>query len=106
MAGLEIASRHDVYIYIMLKRRKQVYLEEHQEATLKRLARKRGQPEAVLIREALDGFIGSAPLSNTPDPSAWSKERKYVLARMNRKSLKNRKKWTREEIHDRGKMVG
>ena len=95
-----------VYVYIMSKRRKQVYLEEHQEATLKRLAEKRGQPEAILIREALDGFIGSAPVSGAMDQAAWRKERRYILTRMRAKPVKKGKKWTRDEIHDRRKMPG
>jgi hypothetical protein len=99
-------EQHDVYIYIMSKRRKQVYLEEHQEAMLKRLAGKRGQPQAILIREALDGFIGSAPVSGPTDQTAWRKEREFILTRMRGKPISKRKKWTRDEIHDRGKMSG
>jgi hypothetical protein len=90
----------------MAKRRKQVYIEEHQEATLKHLAQKRGQPEAVLIREALDGFIGSGPVSGTLDPMAWRKEREFIQARMRAKPIKKQEKWTRDEIHDRRKMSG
>lgn len=90
----------------MSKRRKQVYIEEQQEASLKRMAKKRGQPEAILIREALDGFIGSVSVSGTPDLAAWREERRYILARMGSKPVKKRKRWTREEIHDRRKMPG
>ena len=36
--------------------RKQVYLESHQDAKLKRLARSSGRSESELIREAVDGL--------------------------------------------------
>jgi len=90
----------------MAKLRKQVYLEEHQEATLKHLAQKRGQPEAILIREALDRFIGSWPVSGALDPGSWRKEREFILARMRGKPIKKQEKWTRDDIHDRRKMSG
>ncbi len=50
------------------------------------------------------GFIGSAPVSGTPDQAAWRKERLYILARMRGKPARKGKKWTRDEIHGRRKM--
>ena len=88
----------------MSRRRKQVYLEEHQELTLKRMAGKRGQPEAILIREALDGFIAAAPVSGAPDRAAWQKERRRILARMRGKPARKQRAWTRDEIHERRTM--
>ncbi len=85
----------------MPKRRKQVYIEDYQEATLKQLAGKRRQPEAMLIREALDGFLGGATVAATQDLAGWQEERRVILARMSGKRAKRRRKWNRDEIHDR-----
>lgn len=44
---------YDVYTM----KRKQIYLEEEQERAIKRIARERGVPEAVVIREAMDSYL-------------------------------------------------
>jgi hypothetical protein len=100
-----------MYIYTsrlhMAKRRKQVYIEEYQEAMLKRLAKKRGQPEAVLIREALDGFAGSVQDTGPGDLTAWKAESIYIRERMqSRRPARGNRKWKREELYDRWKKSG
>ncbi len=42
-------------VYTM--KRKQIYIEEEQERAIKRIARERGVPEAVIIREAMDSYL-------------------------------------------------
>ena len=49
-----------VYAVYTMKR-KQIYIEEEQERELKALARGRGVPDAVVIREALGLYLRSQP---------------------------------------------
>jgi hypothetical protein len=50
-------------------KRKQIYLEEEQERAIKRIARERGVPEAVVIREAMDSYLAEerAPYDTESD---------------------------------------
>jgi hypothetical protein len=47
-------------VYTM--RRKQIYLEAEQNARIKALAARRGVPEALVIREALERYLAESPL--------------------------------------------
>jgi hypothetical protein len=38
-------------------RRKQLYIEDRQDAAIKRIAERRGVPEACLFREAIDAYL-------------------------------------------------
>ena len=49
-------------------KRKQIYIEESQERELKERAQKRGVPEAVLIREALDVYLAEKPFPRFERP--------------------------------------
>lgn len=42
-------------------KRKQIYLAEEQERAIKRIARRRGVAEAVVIREAMDYYLAEEP---------------------------------------------
>jgi hypothetical protein len=42
-------------------KRKQIYLDEQQEAAIKRLAARRGVSEAHVIREAMDEYLRAIP---------------------------------------------
>jgi hypothetical protein len=85
----------------MSKRRKQIYIEEHQEAVLKQLSARHGQSEAMIMREALDRYLGSATMRTLLDPAAWQAEREQILKNIRGKHVKGRRTWTRDEIHDR-----
>jgi hypothetical protein len=41
-------------------RRKQLYIEDRQDAAMKRMAARRGVPEACLFREAIDAYLEDA----------------------------------------------
>jgi len=49
-----------VYTVYTVKR-KQIYLEDEQEAAIKRLAARRGVSEAHVIREAMDEYLRAIP---------------------------------------------
>jgi hypothetical protein len=58
-------------------KRKQIYIEEAQERRLKEIARHRGVAESVLIREAVDEYLGAhgeaaRRLSSMEDHPIWS----------------------------------
>ncbi len=59
--------------------RKQIYIEAHQEALLKRLAQRRGISEAELIREAIDRQVSAAASQGfPPDPRAWAEALEFI----------------------------
>jgi len=75
--------------------RKQVYLEERQDARLKQLARLRGVSEAEVIREALDGQARRLP----PDPRAWEEALSFMRAIQRRAPVPG-PRVTREELYE------
>ena len=59
--------------------RKQIYLEDRQEAHLKRVARARGVSEAAVIRAAIDRQVsGGARQPHGGDPAVWKKALKFM----------------------------
>ena len=80
--------------------RKQVYIEERQDHSLKRRARARGVTEAELIREAIDRDERSGGAPFEPDPLAWQ-EFKAFIQRLRRRKPKPRtlRRWTRDELY-------
>jgi len=80
--------------------RKQVYIEARQERLLKTLAKDLHVTEAELIRRGIDrGLDRMAGVR--PDPAAWGEAERYILARMRRGAVKGKRRWTREDLHDR-----
>jgi hypothetical protein len=79
--------------------RKQVYIEAHQEALLKRLSKQQGVTEAELIRT---GIIRLLPVASAAkDRSLWEKEKRFIRALMKRRNVESRRKWKREELYER-----
>ena len=84
------------------KLRKQIYLEKRQDKLVKRLAEARGVSEAEVIRAAIDAQSTPAAASALPpDPAAWDKARKTMLALLAQGPLPNRRRnWTREYLYE------
>ena len=81
--------------------RKQIYLEERQEARLKRVARARGISEAEVIRQAIDRQVGRVPVeAGGGDPAAWERALRFMrsLAARARKGAQ-RRDWKREDAY-------
>lgn len=82
--------------------RKQVYIQEHQQAVLRRMARKRGVSEASVIRQAIDGQLsGGQTRFAPPDEEAWRK----VLASMRgvqraKRSRVRARNWKRDDLYE------
>ena len=83
--------------------RKQIYLEERQEARLKRVARARGVSEAEVIRQAIDRQVmGVAVEAGGRDPAAWKSALRFMqsLAARPRRRGQGRG-WKREDAYAR-----
>ena len=81
--------------------RKQIYLEERQEARLKRLAKARGISEAEVIRQAIDRQVGRVSVkAGGGDPAAWESALRLMrsLAARARKGGQGRD-WKREDAY-------
>ena len=82
---------------------KQIYLEQRQEARLKRVARARGVSEAEVIRQAIDRQVmGVAVQARGGDPTAWKSALRFMqsLAARPRKGGQGRG-WKREDRAER-----
>ena len=81
--------------------RKQIYLDDRQEARLKRIARARGVSEAHVIRQAIDRQVmGIAVEAHGGDPAAWEHALRFMrsLAARPRRRRQGRG-WTREDAY-------
>lgn len=82
------------------KVRKQVYIEPHQEAILKRLAREQGITEAEIIRRAIDAHTRTFRLL-TRDLRAWEKERAFIQGLIRQGPVAGKRTWQREDLYER-----
>ena len=79
--------------------RKQIYLEERQQAAIQSLAEARGVSEAAVIRDAIDRQ--SDPGSRTPmDPGAWKRAMDLMRSLDKTSDSRSRVKWTREDLYE------
>jgi len=78
--------------------RKQLYIEPHQDALLKKRARLEGVTEAELVRRALEAHLGR--VSARKDPAAWEKEKAFIASRRGA-GRGRRRSWRREDLYDR-----
>jgi len=82
------------------KVRKQVYIEPHQEAILKRLAREQGITEAEIIRRAIDQHTRVLRFPRR-DLTAWEKERAFIQSLIQQGPVPGKRAWRREDLYDR-----
>jgi len=81
--------------------RKQIYLQRRQQAILRRLARSRGISEAELIRQAIDNHVSAGARLARPDPEAWDKARRFMLALHAQGPVKGQPRdWKREDLYE------
>ena len=66
-----------------LMKRKQIYIELHQERQLKALSRRRGVTESELIREGIDRVL-KGPVWFPSDHQTWERELKFMAAPLER----------------------
>jgi hypothetical protein len=70
--------------------RKQVYIEAHQEALLKRLSKQQGVTEAELIRAGIVRLLPGSSAAN--DSSLWDEEKRFIRALMKRRGFVSKRK--------------
>ncbi len=81
--------------------RKQIYIQRRQQAILKRLARARRVSEAELIRQAIDNHVSAGARLTQPDPEAWEKARRFMLALHARGPVPGQSRnWRREDLYE------
>ena len=80
--------------------RKQVYIEDRQQAHIKRLARRRGVTEAQVIRQAIDGQADVSENRGRLDPAARDEALALMRRLRARRSARRRRRdWTREDLY-------
>lgn len=80
--------------------RKQVYIEAHQEAFLKKKAGLMGVSEAELVRRSIENFLKAGDYCRQ-DRAAWEAERKFIASRMRPVQKIAERSWRREELYER-----
>jgi len=85
---------------MVVKVRKQIYIEPHQDALLKRLAGELKVTEAEIIRQAIDRYTRSTRFSK-PDLSIWEREKSFITRLMQQGPVPGKRTWKRESLHER-----
>jgi hypothetical protein len=81
--------------------RKQVYIEERQERTLKRRAKELGLTEAELIRRGIDALDRDPPRAPRPRRlEALAESERYIQKHRRMKVPQTGRRWTREELYE------
>jgi hypothetical protein len=80
--------------------RKQIYIESHQERTLKRVARQTGKTEAEIIRDALDEHVRLLK-AQQDRMTAWREIEATVDLRTKPLQVSAGRTWKRDELYDR-----
>jgi len=82
------------------KVRKQVYIEGHQEALLKRLAGELKVSEAEIIRQAIDSYARFLRFTGR-DLKAWEEEKAFIARLIKRGPVSGKRGWKREDLYER-----
>ncbi len=82
------------------KVRKQIYIEQRQEAELKTLAEQTGLSEAEIIRQAINRQARILRLPRR-EPDVWETERAFIAQLMAQEPVTGTRTWTREDLYDR-----
>ena len=79
--------------------RKQIYIESHQNNSLKKQAHDLGVTEAEVIRRAIDRQMTSVRFS-IRDLRAWERERAFIAKRIARGRTPGGRQWKREDAYE------
>ncbi len=82
------------------KVRKQIYIEQSQEAELKTLAEQTGLSEAEIIRQAISRQARVLRLPRR-ELDVWETERAFIAQLMAQEPVTGARTWTREDLYDR-----
>ena len=81
--------------------RKQIYLQKHHDAMLKRLSKARGLSEAEIIRQAIEREVAGTPSQPVSvDRSAWQEFTAFLDARQqSAEAGRQPYRWNRDDIY-------
>ncbi len=82
------------------KVRKQIYIEQRQEAELKTLAEQTGLSEAEIIRQAINRQARVLRLPRR-ELDVWETERAFIARLMAQGPVRGTRTWAREDLYDR-----
>jgi len=85
---------------MVVKIRKQIYIEPHQDALLKRLAGELKVTEAEIIRQAIDRYTRFTRFSKQ-DLSIWEREKSFITHLIQQGPVPGKRIWKRESLHER-----
>jgi predicted DNA-binding protein len=80
--------------------RKQIYIEAHQQRTLRKVARQTGRTEAEIIRNALDEHVRLLR-AKEDRMAAWREIEATVDRRAKPSQVDTGRTWKREDLYDR-----
>ena len=81
--------------------RKQLYLDDRQDAELARRARALGVSQAEVVRRAVDHYL--ADEERSARSAAWEALKADLARDVERGVGSGGRRWTREELHERGR---
>jgi hypothetical protein len=84
---------------MVVKIRKQIYIEPYQEVMLKRLAVEQGISEAEFIRQAIDDHtqLCHPVKSNT---QIWAEEKAFITHLLEQGPVDGQRTWRREDLYE------
>jgi hypothetical protein len=80
--------------------RKQIYIEAHQQKTLRKIAREAGKTEAEIIRNALDEHVRLLK-AKEDRMNAWREIDATIDQRTQTTQVSTGRSWKREDLYDR-----
>jgi len=87
---------NDVYMRMI---RKQVYISQDQDATLKRASKQAGITESELMRRGLNQAAAEV-LKGPRDPKAWAEFMALASKRAEMKVAQTARGWTRDDLYE------
>jgi hypothetical protein len=85
---------------MVMKIRKQIYLDAQQNDILKQTSRRLGVSEAEIIRQAILNQTGRM-FAGKKNCSAWKKERQFIQTLLEQGSVNGGRTWKREDLYER-----
>ncbi len=79
--------------------RKQIYIEERQEAHIKSLAKETGRSESEMIRAALDVWL-DVQARQRRARKAWEAEKAFIESLLAQGPVEGGRTWTRDAIYE------
>lgn len=81
--------------------RKQISIEEHHNALLKKMAEDRGVSEAEVMRDAIEQFGRQGGVGMYPDADAAAELLRFFEGLGSRKKVAKGRRWKRADLHER-----